>query len=242
MMRPYVSYRRTGSIRRRHPSNSGVSAGSRTTVASHASACACACACAGNIQAAPQDCLVRSSSNLATCSSCMLRGVIFAAAPQPADPVGIALVSIFGGAALTALAGLFGAWLQGRREHRRWVRERRYEAFVAAEAVFSQLGFIDVRLKRFSDAGDKRSFDALVRERDEFVTKTVGAVIAPLELLGPQSVADAQMAYVRLDVSVDEETKSAAGTAVTEAMRNSLRVSLPRRPRWRRSAKTPPDA
>jgi len=148
--------------------------------------------------------------------------MITAATAQPADSASIVLLSIFGGAALTALAGLFGAWLQGRREHKKWVRERRFEAFTAAESVFTQLTFMDVRLTRYSEAGDRKSFDALVREREDFVTKMIGGVLAPLELLGPAAVVEAQMAYIRLDPAAPADTKAAAAEAVTSSMRVAL--------------------
>lgn len=44
------------------------------------------------------------------------------------DPTLLALLSIFGGAALTVAAGFVGAWIQGRREHTKWLRDQRYLA------------------------------------------------------------------------------------------------------------------
>lgn len=43
----------------------------------------------------------------------------------PIDPTLLALLSIFGGATLTVIAGFFGAWIQSRREHSKWLREQR---------------------------------------------------------------------------------------------------------------------
>lgn len=43
------------------------------------------------------------------------------------DPLLSLLVGAFG----AALLGLIGAWIQSRREHRKWLRERRYEAYRA---------------------------------------------------------------------------------------------------------------
>ena len=56
-------------------------------------------------------------------------GVSGGAGEAAIDPTLLALLSIFGGAMLTALAGVWGAWRQSRREHTRWVRERRYDAY-----------------------------------------------------------------------------------------------------------------
>ena len=46
------------------------------------------------------------------------------------DPTLLALLSIFGGAALTVAAGFIGAWIQSRREHDKWLREQRYQAYL----------------------------------------------------------------------------------------------------------------
>lgn len=46
------------------------------------------------------------------------------------DPTALALLGIFGGAALTAIAGWIGAGIQARREHTKWLRERRYETYI----------------------------------------------------------------------------------------------------------------
>lgn len=46
------------------------------------------------------------------------------------DPTAQVLLTIFGAAIVTALAGFAGAAFQARRDHRRWIRERRFEAYV----------------------------------------------------------------------------------------------------------------
>lgn len=55
------------------------------------------------------------------------------------DPTALALLSIFGGAALTVIAGFIGAWLQTRREHDRWVREKRLTAYLSFLTVAYEL-------------------------------------------------------------------------------------------------------
>lgn len=47
------------------------------------------------------------------------------------DPTAQVLLTIFGAALVTALAGFAGAALQSQRDHQRWVRERRLNAYVA---------------------------------------------------------------------------------------------------------------
>ncbi|TFD53005.1 hypothetical protein E3T55_05755 [Cryobacterium frigoriphilum] len=44
------------------------------------------------------------------------------------DPIIVPLVSICS-VALTILAGFFGAWFQGRREHTKWQRDQRLKAY-----------------------------------------------------------------------------------------------------------------
>ncbi|MGM7696814.1 hypothetical protein [Microbacterium sp. A84] len=46
------------------------------------------------------------------------------------DPTTQILLTVFGAALVTALAGFAGAAVQARRDHRRWVRERRFDAYV----------------------------------------------------------------------------------------------------------------
>lgn len=46
------------------------------------------------------------------------------------DPTILSLASSFGAVVLTVIAGFIGAWIQSRREHRVWLRERRYLLFV----------------------------------------------------------------------------------------------------------------
>lgn len=46
------------------------------------------------------------------------------------DPTAQVLLTVFGAAIVTALAGFAGAAIQGRREHRRWVRQQRLAAYV----------------------------------------------------------------------------------------------------------------
>lgn len=43
-----------------------------------------------------------------------------------------ALVPVVVGGLLAFVGGLFGAWVQARREHSRWVREQRFEAYQRA--------------------------------------------------------------------------------------------------------------
>lgn len=55
-----------------------------------------------------------------------------------------ALVPVVVGGLLALVGGLLGAWIQGRREHKRWVREQRFQAYQRA------LRFVE-RVRAFGD-------------------------------------------------------------------------------------------
>jgi hypothetical protein len=58
------------------------------------------------------------------------------------DPLVALLVGAFGAALLTVVGGLIGAWIQSIREHRKWLRERRFEAYRDFMINMSQLSHI----------------------------------------------------------------------------------------------------
>ncbi|MGH3040267.1 MAG: hypothetical protein ACRDNG_00740 [Gaiellaceae bacterium] len=53
-----------------------------------------------------------------------------ATSTAPIDPLLALLVGAFGAAILTVIGGLIGAWIQSIREHRKWLRERRLDAYL----------------------------------------------------------------------------------------------------------------
>lgn len=60
----------------------------------------------------------------------MLSTYLAAAATANIDPFVLALASGFGGVLVSVAAGLIGAFTQSRREHKKWLKERRYEAYL----------------------------------------------------------------------------------------------------------------
>lgn len=70
------------------------------------------------------------------------------------DPTLLALLSIFGGAALTVIAGFVGAAIQSRNEHAKWLRERRFEAF---QHILSTLK----KMRAYEDDWEKSEHDRL---------------------------------------------------------------------------------
>ena len=97
-----------------------------------------------------------------------------AAVAAGVDPF-VLLVTALGGATVAALIGLLGAWIQNRREHSKWLRERRlarYDAFLSAAA--------------------ETRFAVSIGEDDRYkagLERTTNAV-AELLLVGPNEVHD----------------------------------------------------
>lgn len=175
-------------------------------------------------------------------------GLVFSSGGQAAsalDPVLLSLLSIFGGVLVTVLAGFLGAWLASRRAHRAWLRERRYEAYVAAFALVKGFDLNRYKTLKLAASGDasvkewesagrdatppeidglERSIDdirRLVAEADEMYG-TVAAVLGPVILLGPDSVArnvyEMQAAYE----SGDDEALGKAEVAFRDSARRVL--------------------
>jgi len=159
-----------------------------------------------------------------------------AASSAPAiDPTFQILLTVFGAALVTALAGFAGAWLQGRREHARWVRERRYDAYVGAMQVAERwrhlraTGNATVATVTSKDASEAERAVALGKLGDhievaESLRADVSDAAAPLELLGPASVVDAFNAMTDAYGSDDEEASETASTAFIATMRKTLRI------------------
>jgi hypothetical protein len=101
------------------------------------------------------------------------------------------LVSLLIGAVGAALIGLFGAWIQSRREHSRWVRERRYDAY---------LSFLVLNDKHTSESrlnvGPKNDKQIAV------AVEPLSIAISTISLLGPERALDA--ARVLRDAAVKE--------------------------------------
>jgi hypothetical protein len=83
------------------------------------------------------------------------------------DPLALALLSIFGGATVTVIAGLIGAGIQGRREHRKWIRERRFEAYSQAYELLEQVRYFQEDEDADYSAEGKQYPDQLTPEQRE---------------------------------------------------------------------------
>ncbi|MDQ1218142.1 hypothetical protein [Microbacterium arborescens] len=150
------------------------------------------------------------------------------------DPTLLALLP-FIGVIVTVLVGLFGAWVQSRREHARWVREQRFEAYVRVRAIITRLEYTDADhkladLRRGADDHDLESArqrlsevddykEALLTIRADFFDATV-----PLTILGPASVDDATTALLDAMNRENEAEINAAKKLLVTEMRKALGV------------------
>lgn len=150
------------------------------------------------------------------------------------DPLSLSLLSIFGGAGLTASAGLFGAWIQSRREHEKWVRERRYNAFVRVLDIMDRLSTLAQQATSPSDfeelreaalhKGDKLAAAVSLIERSDALKDELNDAIAPVLLLGPESVREALLRVTEAMKSGDEEAARGARRDVIRLMQQTLGV------------------
>jgi hypothetical protein len=96
------------------------------------------------------------------------------AAASGVDPVLSLVIGAFGAALIAAIAGFVGAAINRRREHERWVRERRFDAYLA----LLQLG------RRMPDATHEE-----MRERDEDYFDALDNAGGAVQFLGPKEVS-----------------------------------------------------
>ena len=117
------------------------------------------------------------------------------------DPTVLAILAIFGGAALAGAATLLGAAIQARREHRRWLREKRYEAHL------NILGLTDHHQRSKTRKG--------LPPEDPSVQRELTEAVSAIALLGPSALMElvyavngAQVAY--LDALEDSGSRPGA--------------------------------
>jgi DNA-binding helix-hairpin-helix protein with protein kinase domain len=102
------------------------------------------------------------------------------------QPIVLALIPILS-VLLTVLSGLVGAWIQNRREHKKWVRERRFEAYIAlSELVHAMETERDV--VQDIAAKQARAFEALRQLGEKSVSE------------GEKKYLDAERAKVNRDL------------------------------------------
>lgn len=143
------------------------------------------------------------------------------------DPTVLALLSGFGGVAVTVVAGFIGAWIQGRREHEKWMRELRYEAFVNVYGITDGVRTVRRELSRLETAADTEpesvaleNVEALSDRLDGLKSAAASASL-PFAILGPPSVDRALTQYLR---AATEDDETAAERQLQIAMRDALKI------------------
>lgn len=154
-----------------------------------------------------------------------------AAEPVTIDAALLALIPIVT-VVLTIVAGLVGAWIQGRREHNRWLREQRYTAFVETIAALDSLdahtsgmqdggSFQRMHLETMPGAEAQKRYliEESVRRMDRFYE-----AVPPIRLLGPDNVRLALVAAQEAFKANDTDAQKAARSRAIDLMRKSLKV------------------
>lgn len=152
------------------------------------------------------------------------------------DPTLLAVLSSLSGVAITAAAGFIGAWIQGRREHQKWLRDQRYEAFVrllvlmrSIVAARKEMHHLSEKIQEAKSKGvplnesTAAEFTAF-RQRFDETAERFGEVAAPMRLLGTSGVDSTLNAQVPLLIGDDEAKASEAEKAIVAAMRKAVGV------------------
>jgi len=141
------------------------------------------------------------------------------------SPLAQVLLTIFGGATVAALGGLFGAWIQGRRDHAKWVREQRYEAFITAIMLLRQVALLTGKANELAAKGalPNGELDALSKKATDSIAGWPEAS-APLALLGPDGVDESLGVAAKALRSNDQAVLRAAEQTLLKAMRAALAI------------------
>lgn len=133
-----------------------------------------------------------------------MRMQISAAASSVAtiDPLIALLVGAFGAALLTVIGGLIGAWIQSVRDHRKWLRERRFEAYRDFMINMSQLSNL-VRTK--INIANAESVKSTLHALSDEIVRSSEAV----SMLGPRSVNAAGQDWVGAALNLTRENSDA---------------------------------
>ncbi|WP_457098830.1 hypothetical protein [Microbacterium sp. P5_E9] len=135
----------------------------------------------------------------------------------------IALAAGVAGVVLTVVAGFIGAWIQGRREHTKWVKEKRYEAYVEVWALNHMLTNNRRALRSAQAKGDQAGVDRYSARLDD-LNATFERAGAPLNVLGPEEVTAAALKMLDASNGDDRTEKRDSALALVAAMRKVLDI------------------
>lgn len=171
--------------------------------------------------------------------------ILTKAAEQSAaiDPTLLAFLTIFGAVGVTTIAGAVLAIWQSKRDHDRWVRERRYEGLTRILALADRYAQHRAEgtemMKRSNElhaahaAGDASAASDLADLGDEMreniekvrpIQDELGDVAATLEIIGPNHVLEALNAYTDTFPGEDADAIERAKDAFVIAARKALKI------------------
>ncbi|QKS17891.1 hypothetical protein HUN59_18185 [Curtobacterium sp. Csp2] len=179
--------------------------------------------------------------------------VLAAGSPAASVPLWPTLLAgAAAGAIITSLVTLLAGALEARREHRRWLREKRLDAYLRAfaltkgfdlnssktgkvvasliaEAVAEGPEDLDAKaaFERLRQDPDYRALDEQASELQATAARELAAVV----LLGPQEVAVAVLEMQKSYEAGDDERAGRAEQDFRDAAQRVLRVPRPRRRR-----------
>lgn len=134
------------------------------------------------------------------------------------------------GVLVTVSAGFLGAWVQSRREHRKWIRERRFEAFAQINLTIERMNSYEKFVKRDIS---QETLDELVADTGKTLAELDEATIERLkkavaEKVGPPRTFAERMAdleKVRVDIEHSMVNMGMLGTeAVTERAQRVIQL------------------
>ena len=130
-----------------------------------------------------------------------------AASTPPVDPLFALLVGAFGAAVLTVSGGLIGVWIQSVGEHRKWLRERRFEAYLDFMTDMSLIARI-VRTEPNEENAEKLKAEVLAWH--EASDRSLDAV----SILGPKAVNAAGQDWMGATLAFVEDRTDARDVAM----------------------------
>lgn len=171
--------------------------------------------------------------------------ILVTAAAQTAtiDPTLLTLLSIFGAVGVTTIAAVGLAFWQSKRDHARWVRERRYEGLTRILALADR--FAAARLEGAGMMARWKELDAAVAsgdtsvatelrdlgddtreniERVRRIQDELGDVAATLEIIGPNHVLEALNVYTDTFAGDNADATARAKDAFVAAARKALKI------------------
>ena len=128
------------------------------------------------------------------------------------------LLSLLVGALGASLIGLLGAWIQARRDHRKWLREKRfdaYRAFLVSMSTYEELAKIEPTPQN-AESTLKRLRDLIENLSNSFET---------VSLLGPRKVNAVGQNWVNAATALTKDKTDLSHEAFRSARWQFLVVS-----------------